>query len=272
MDSEVISGNPIVPSATRTRKVALVGTSSTAVAAPFDDPSWEIWTMTDRSIPRWDVFFELHDRAVLDRDRVYADLLINDGTRKIYTRPEFVDVIPGAVALPFEELTARYGSWFFTSTVAWAMALAVEQGDIDELGLWGIDMAAETEYASQKPGCRFFIQLARLSGMKIKAPSMCEIIVPGIRYGIDADPPLRMKLTAREQELSVRRAQCQQMMRNTADQVLMLQGRMRLTDAPEECQAKLDALAPQYADLERQDLRLEGALQDLTHMQHNWLG
>lgn len=272
-DNEQAEQATAAPSAPkRTRRVAIVGTSATSVVAPFDDPSWEIWSMTDRSIKRWDRFFELHDREVLDRDKVYEGLIANDGTRIIYTRKEFVGVIPGAVEFPFDALTAKYSSWFMSSTVAWAMALAIEEGDVAELGLFGIDMAAGTEYASQKPGCRYFIQIARLSGIAIKVPTVCELLTPTPRYGIDAEPILSLKVRSRKAELEARLAALRAEMFNLGIEVQMLRGKLEVTISDDECRARLATVKKQYEEWEQQGYRLEGAIQDMEHVSNNWLG
>ena len=55
------------------------------------------------------------------------------------------------------------------------MALAIFEG-VSELGVWGVDMAAEGEYAEQKAGCKYFEYLARERGIKV-----------GIRFTLTQD-------------------------------------------------------------------------------------
>ena len=156
------------PSPLKTRKIAVIGTTPHRANAPYDDPAWEIWGVGrwHPDVRRWDRWFEIHDLATLKAD--YDDHLkyLADSGKPVYVR-EPTPKIPNGVVYPRETIVERFGgTYFFTSTIAWMMALALHE-DVTHLGLWGVDMATHGEYATQKPGCKHFIAVARLMGVDV---------------------------------------------------------------------------------------------------------
>ena len=58
-------------SARSERKIAVCGSAASSVGfAPYDDPSWEIWSCSpaNKGAPRVDVWFELHNPEVKVRE------------------------------------------------------------------------------------------------------------------------------------------------------------------------------------------------------------
>jgi len=152
-------------------KLAIIGSAPSSIGlAPFSDPEYKILACSPGvypQLPRCDAFFELH--------RFEPGVVGKPSTQKPWFSPEYVawmgmqklvwmyDVvpqIPGSRRLPVEDLEAKYGTFFFTSSIAWMMACAIE--DIleeraqrradgldplqDVIGLWGVDMSACTSY------------------------------------------------------------------------------------------------------------------------------
>lgn len=148
-------------------KIAILGSAPSSVAlAPFDDPSWAIWgcspaTFVTCAPKRSDVWFELHRWQPSEPGKSGAP-----GTKPWFS-PEFAqflanhkgpvfmserhESIPPSLRYPFEEIIAKYGPYFFTSSIALMLAMAIEQKP-KVIGLWGVDMAATEEYAYQRPG------------------------------------------------------------------------------------------------------------------------
>lgn len=152
------------------KKVALVGTTSSNAYAPIDDPSWEIWGVGFRheNVTRANRWFELHKLEVEGRDwaaewrehmRTWNDCQV----WMFFPEPDIgIDV----VAFDHKPLAETYGSFFMTSSIAWMMALAIEE-KFDEIGLWGIDLEADIEYRQQRAGVRHFMEVARLKGIRV---------------------------------------------------------------------------------------------------------
>lgn len=171
-------------------KIALLGASPSLSLAPFNDPSWEIWACSDGTVgvPRCDLRFELHDLEFLasepryqnGRLDQYLDFLRNCRVYLQQARPDF----PNSLTYPKEEMVSKHGPYFFTSSIAWMMALALEiRSPLTNLppqsiGLWGVDMATDEEYAHQRPGCHYFIEMAKRSGIQIVVPDGCKLLDP----------------------------------------------------------------------------------------------
>lgn len=169
------------------QKIAIVGGHrSTKLRAPFGDSDWAIWSLSPRNeseLPRHDAWFELHSRSVLESlgNPVYLEWLRHLPLVYMQTAdPEF----PGSVAYPKDEMVARFGSEFFTSSMAWMLAMAITQQP-SAIGIWGVESATHGEYHTQRTGILHFIEVARALGIKIIVPDGCRLLRRGILYGYD---------------------------------------------------------------------------------------
>src|SRR5574337_825570 len=167
------------------KKICLLGSAPSSIRlAPFKDPTWAIWACspgtyamltTERAYVPGDAFFELHR---------WEPPVIGDPTRQVqWFSAEYVQFLcqfPGPVwmtepvaqvknarRLPRETLLQKYGPYFFTSSLAWMAAMALEDPELEELAFYGVDMAAKEEYALQKPGCLFFVHEATKRGIRV---------------------------------------------------------------------------------------------------------
>lgn len=164
-------------------KIALLGASQSLSLAPFNDPSWEIWACSDGTVgvPRCDLRFELHDLGFLasepryqnGRLEQYLDFLRHSRVYLQRARPDF----PYSMTYPKKEMVEKYGPFFFTSSIAWMMALAIERAP-EAIGLWGVDMATDEEYGHQRPGCHHFVEMAKRAGIQIIVPDGCKLLDP----------------------------------------------------------------------------------------------
>jgi len=185
------------------RRIALVGTAPSAVHAPFDDRSWEIWGVGMRAdyVTRADRWFELHR---LDGEpphwaagwRSAVKLWSGDLNCEVwmfYPEPLGSKI----VTFPHERISKRFGTFFLTSTFAWQMALAIDE-KVDEIGLWGVDMEYGTEYRSQRAGLRHFMDLARFAGIAVTRLASGGVAYEPIPYPLTQDDPLLSKLAMRD--------------------------------------------------------------------------
>ena len=68
-------------------------------------------------------------------------------------------------AYPIEVIINRFGR-YFTSTVSFMIALAIHEGAKD-IGLAGVNMSTESEFADQRAGCEYMIGIARGMGIPV---------------------------------------------------------------------------------------------------------
>lgn len=214
-------------------KIAILGTSSSSMAlAPFKDQSWAIWGCSPGAYPlcaqnRSDVWFEPHRWLPTSPGQFGAP-----GTKpwfspefhaflKAHKGPVFMsevhESIPMCIRIPFEDLIEKYGPYFWTSTISYMIAMAIDQlqdrarkGEQVAIGLWGVDMAASEEWSYQRPGCQHFIGLAMSLGINIVLPQESDLMRPPTMYGIGELNPRHIRLTARKAEAEAQKAHLQQ--------------------------------------------------------------
>ena len=256
-------------------KIALIGSAPSSIRlAPYADPTWQIWGCSPGVYSvagRADEWFELH--------RWEPGVVGRPDTQKPWFSPEYVawmakkplvwmyqpvPEIPGSRALPVDDLLDRYGSYFFTSSIAWMFAMALERIRAEReaadaagqprpeaaIGLFGIDMAATEEYGDQRTGCQFFATIAHALGITLVVPPESDLLLPKPLYGIGESTPMAIKLTERRRELTGRIAQAEAMQQNARDQLMFLKG--ALDDLDYHWQTWLHegaAKAPQYAEI-----------------------
>lgn len=185
----------------RGKKVCIVGFAKPhRDEAPYADPEWEIWAVNDywSVAKRADRWFEVHSPWIyeweLRRAKGHLDWLRSFGEQGglvylLEARPD----MPKAVRFPFEAVVgnlwpelATEGNHktarpYLTSSIAYAQALAIAEG-FKEIAIVGVDMAADSEYADQKPCCEYLLGLAKGRGIKIWLPENCGLL-SGPLYG-----------------------------------------------------------------------------------------
>ena len=189
-------------------KVALIGSAPSSIRqAPYHDPSWQVWGCSPGAygvVPkgRSNVWWELH---VYEPGQPWFSpeycQFLREHPRVMVAekRPE----IPNGEVLPVEYLVKKYSPYFFTSSVAWMMAMAIEMG-ASKIGLWGIDMAASEEYEAQRAGLHYFALIAKQKGIEVGVPRESDLFRPRFLYGVDEITHSHIKLRARRAELKAR--------------------------------------------------------------------
>lgn len=225
------------------KRIALLGSAPSSVAlAPFNDRSWTIWSCSPgatKHLQRTDAHFELH-RYVPGHDWAHPDYIrwMADLKCHVFMQRKTPDV-PNSVAYPkdqvlnyiYGEITGpdgqkrglKFDPNTFGSSLSWMLALAIMQ-DPDEIGLWGVDMAATEEYGLQKDGCLSLIHAAKSIGIKITVPPESDLLRPAPLYGMCETDPMHIKLRSRGQEIEGLLAQARHDLANLEKRVAFFEG------------------------------------------------
>lgn len=190
------------------KKIAIVGTTSSLVDAPYNDPEWEIWGLNGAygAMPRYDRWFDMHSMDVLKKyheSEYFTFLNSVPNLMMAHTSAE----VPNAKQFPAMELVDKYGR-YFTNTVAWLIAYAIdelERRGIEKgssIGLWGVNMAMDTEYAIQRPSCEYFLGVAEGKGIDVVIPDTSEIMKCSFLYGVEPVPSFVKKMPDKKRELT----------------------------------------------------------------------
>lgn len=84
-----------------------------------------------------DVWFEIHPLPwLLMKAEAWVDWLA--GHPFVYMQEKYPSV-PGSAPLPKDTLINEFGPYFFTSQIAWMLALAIAKNP-KRIGIWGVDM------------------------------------------------------------------------------------------------------------------------------------
>jgi|TARA_Y100000310_G_scaffold85390_1_gene82251 hypothetical protein len=182
----------IVQTVPSRKKVAIVGfASSTLRYAPFTDPTYECWGVNQlyRHVPRLDRHFDMHrnwregnvegtDHPAWIKQCGIPVYMV--GTEKGY---------PNTVRYPLERVMENVsgGVDYFTSTVAFMIALAIDEG-FDTIGVFGIDLIVGTEYDYQKSCVEFLLGIAHGRGINLNIPIQAALLKSTWRYGYEKEP------------------------------------------------------------------------------------
>jgi len=165
--------------------IAIVGSApSSSFLVPAAGP-WEVWACSPGTIylkDKIDVFFELHRYEPGQEwfSEGYCEFLRNQ--KRLWVSKK-VAGMPYGKEIPYKRLVKKYGPYFFTSSIAWMLAMAIEKKP-EKISLWGVDMAATTEYFDQKLGCQYFALLAKSQGIEIGVPPESDLFRPLPPYGL----------------------------------------------------------------------------------------
>lgn len=222
------------------KKIAIVGKAPASVfRAPFDDPDWEIWSLSDayHTIPRWDRWFELHD--VEYHRWIHPEhwkWLCTDHGKPLYLLGPHPD-IPHAKIFPREELLAYrvntprgkrqpFQRGYVTNSGTWQIMLAIMEG-ATHIGVYGYDLAQHEEYAHQRPSAEWIIGVAEGLGIDVHIPDESDLMKCRRLYGYEThNGEMYAKTRARIDELTRRSAELQQQRDKAARERDMRMGAM----------------------------------------------
>jgi len=244
----------VAPVVTKPKKVAILGFTLTRDLAPFGDPEFEIWGLNElyMFIPRWTRWFEIHSREAYESDKKR----VSDHVERLkgMSCPVYMqrhwDDIPGSVEYPLAAIEAAFPNptpgtrCYLTNTISYMIALAILEG-FEEIHVYGVDMAAGSEYSHQRPSCEYLLGIAQGRGIKVVVPAEADLLKTIFYYGYE-QPKIEQfakKLASRKQEM---------------------QSRMN------EAQAQMNQLQAQMETLKEMRAQYAGALQDVEYNIVNW--
>jgi hypothetical protein len=190
------------------KSIAILGQGETAVLAPFQDPSWEIWTMAwVFTLPRVDLRFDIH------HPNFKADPMYKGHINSHVWEPEYVKWIathdtpvmchaeavdsfaPMGIEYPVEEVQAFYaGKDVLECTPSYMLAYAIMQKP-ERIGFWGMHFLGDTEYLFQLASFTYLMGYADAAGIKTEnCPGGGPLMFSGYdagRYGVDHGMRLR---------------------------------------------------------------------------------
>lgn len=186
------------------KKVAIVGCTAHKDLAPFNDQEFEIWGMNNlyHHIPRFSRWFEIHPIKFENghfwrRDLIRPGVFIWSKNFRGQSVDDYVQGlsglgcpvymqqgwpnVPNGVVYPLQEVLNKFGN-YFTNSVSYMLALAIYEG-FEEIHVYGVDMAVDTEYHHQRPSCEYFLGLAAGMGIKIHVPAESDLLKTRFLYG-----------------------------------------------------------------------------------------
>lgn len=218
------------PAAPKPLRIAIVGKApSSRALVPILDDDLEIWTLSNLvaagEIERYDRHFEIHKLDRIIAKGAKGDAYwpwMQQADKPIYLRELHPD-IPSGVLFPKDAIVAKYGT-YFTNTVSWMIALAIEQNPV-EISVYGVDMAQDSEYSHQRPSCEYFLGIAVGRGIKVHIPEQADMLKCHTLYGFDTNgAPMREKFRVRTQELSQRIGHHDKESQRNHEQAIFLSG------------------------------------------------
>ena len=197
-------------------KIGIIGTAPQFLDAPFTDASWRIWAVPgcygieeekaarNASLARVYEFHAPEVMAVTCEPRK-GFIPFAQGLGPRFVVRQAMDRYPGATVFDYKKYVDRYGRAPFSCSVSWMLAEAIEEIEKaggGEIGVWGVNMAHDSEYAYQKPGVRHMIGYAEGRGIKVFVPPTSELMSLHCLYGIEDHPPVFKILRGRTKDLA----------------------------------------------------------------------
>jgi hypothetical protein len=196
-------------------KVAIVGFAPSWKQAPWDDLTYEIWTLNEayklaNEVPRFraDRWFELHSRASASKATAEHQAFLRQCPVPVYMWSRYPD-IPNSVRFPKDEIVewlrrkGHKGAAYFTNSISWMVALALYEG-FKTIALYGVDLANDSEYSFQRPSCEYFIGIAEGAGVEVIVPPASDLLKCTQLYGFESDNRNRVWIKTQMGELDKR--------------------------------------------------------------------
>lgn len=214
---EIGSSDIARPSTHRKKHLYIVGFAPSWEETPWDDPGADYWGLNNlhKLAPDkpWTAWFQLHDvMAHHGTDVEHLDFLATANI-PVWMFPEHLEKFPIPMGRPYprQAVLSRFGD-YFTNSISWMIAFAIMSDAYDRISVYGIDMAQDSEYGSQRPSCEYFLGLAAGQGIEVYIPPTSDLLKTPFLYGIEDEMAdvMRTKYQARIADLTKRKQQMEQ--------------------------------------------------------------
>ncbi len=227
--SESLPSRPNPPLPARPTTVYVVGFAPSWADTPWEQSDSHYWGMNalHKLAPdqKWNAWFQLHDIEEHHKEDMEEHIkwLVSQ-PMPIYMWEEHVEKyqLPNAVPYPRELIVAKYGR-YFTNTVSWMIAYAIEAA-FSKIGVYGVDMAQDSEYGNQRPSCEYFLGWARGVGIEIDIPPNSDLLKSPWLYGYQDGGMMTVKYKARLKELAERREALERQRNQAHEAALQVMG------------------------------------------------
>jgi hypothetical protein len=178
--------------------------------------------------------------------------------------------IPGSVRYPVEKVLAKCKRFFFTSSCAWLIGLAILEG-YERIYAYGYDMRSDSEYGYQRESVSWLIGLCDGLGIDLVLPSMSALCNAKL-YGYEAQQMISRMIL--EGHLKSYQSQREEWIgRANVYQGILEERKRLLAEATNGNRPELEALAKASDDDRKRALRvvygIEGAIQAMQHLIDN---
>jgi len=149
-------------------KFAIIGKGSGLIETPTKWPKdWLAMTVSGAHLkyPHSDIIVDMHELDIVEANHPEIINDVRDKHIAYYTIRELAG-LPSSKRYPIENIIEEFGSDYFTSSVAYAIALAVYFG-AEEIKLYGVALSFEGEYYFERPCVEYWIGFARGKGIKV---------------------------------------------------------------------------------------------------------
>jgi len=262
----------VTPQRAHKKKIAIVGFTDSRAHAPYQDPEFSIWGLNalfqmGDTVPRADLWFDLHPAHLIEADetrsgwykQIEIPLLLQDKHADFPTSEKF----------PAQELREHFRGMFakdpgefryFTSSIAWMAAYALYSvPDLEELHIYGVDMAQDEEYRYQRACVEFWLAIAMGKGVKVYVPDTCDLLKATHEYGFGTDSGLRAKIGSRVTEFGLRLEQIAAQVEKLKQEIRRLTDMKLVTEGAKQdaewiyqswCVGDHLSMKPQHPDIE----------------------
>lgn len=163
--------------------VAIVGFTDHRIRAFELGDDWEVWGINElhrhhnpELFHRW---FEIHPITDFQpQNGQPGDLAHLQTLAKfpipVYMQDHYQDI---PASLPFPKEAVEKGlprGDYQTSSISWEVALAILMG-AKKIGIYGVDMANDTEYAEQRPCLEYWMGIAEGRGIEVDIPETSDL-------------------------------------------------------------------------------------------------
>jgi hypothetical protein len=184
----------------------IVGFAPSWNEAPYERKDVDFWGLNELygylntlpEKPDFNLWFEVHDiKNSPSKQKQYHQDFLKTTNIPVVTKTHY-DEYPTTIPYPVDYIIDKVKEGFiikenttafedYSNSISWMIALAIYMG-YEEIYVYGVDMAQETEYFFQRSSCNFFMGLAIGKGIKLLIPASCRLCAgSGNLYGFRSD-------------------------------------------------------------------------------------